>query len=650
MKGERFEAIFSKKEGTLSAYTLNNAPLISKGIELNLFRAPTDNDKQVSNDWQRKGLYQLQTEAGKWETVQEEGKITLHIRNTHKGQLGFKYHTEIEYTVNADGSILVNSIIQPAAHGDIIPRVGYRMELPEGFERIRWYGRGPWENYVDRKNATPMGLYESTVSEQWVNYVKPQEMGNHEEVRWISVTNTDGLGFVFVAGDQMSASALHVRAQDMADPNHLQRLIHKYNIPMRKETVLCLDAHNRPLGNASCGPGPMKKYELQASPIVFSFIMIPLERSYTQSELTKKARVQMPMCMPVMAERDNNGYLQMSTSTPETTIFYSINGNEYREYTGSFEFINGGKVQAYAISKKLGKSLVTTVELPIYVDRSAWKIAFSSSEDQGEEAQNAIDGDLSTYWHTRWHEPIPGFPHSIVVDMASLLVVDKFIYTARQGNDNGHVKDYELSFSKDGKNWEGTVKGSFSNLTSAQTVTLKTPIVARYFKFTPLSEMHGRKWASVAELNVSILKNISGVSQNRQTVVSVDSDADNSMKLATDGNINTYWHTVHNQFYIAPYPHEMHLALSKEATVKGIRYTPRQDSEEGRIASYEVYTSKDGKNWGQPITSGTFNIGTATQTIEFTPCRARYVKLSGLSAHDKGKKAAIAELEIILEE
>lgn len=74
--------------------------------------------------------------------------------------------------------------------------------------------------------------------------------------------------------------------------------------------------------------------------------------------------------------------------------------------------------------------------------------------------------------------------------------------------------------------------------------------------------MHGRKWASAAELNVSILKNISGASQ-RQIVVSVDSDADNSMKLAADGNINTYWHTVHNQFYIAPYPHEIHLPYPK---------------------------------------------------------------------------------------
>lgn len=649
VKGERFEAVFSKEEGTLSAYTLNNIPLISKGLELNLFRAPTDNDKQVSGDWQRKGLYQLQAETGKWETHQEEDRITLHIRNCHKGKLGFEYRTEIEYTVNADGSIMVNSVIIPVSDSEIIPRVGYRMELPEGFERMRWYGRGPWENYVDRKDATPIGVYESTVSDQWVNYVKPQEMGNHEEVRWISITNADGMGFVFVAGDQMAASALHVRAQDMADPDHLQKLIHKYDIPMRKETVLCLDAHNRPLGNASCGPGPMKKYELQATPVAFSFIMMPLERSYTQSELTKKARVQMPACMPVMVERDNNGYLQMSTGTPDATIFYSLNGNEYREYTAPFEFIDGGKIQTYAVSGKLGKSLVTTMELPIFVDHSAWKVVSSSSDSQGEEAQNAIDGDPSTYWHTRWHEPIPEFPHSIVVDMASLLVVDKFIYTARHSNDNGHVKDYELSFSKDGKNWESTVKDTFSNLTSAQTITLETPVTARYFKFVPLSEMHGRKWASAAELNVSILKNISGASQ-RQIVVSVDSDADNSMKLAADGNINTYWHTVHNQFYIAPYPHEIHLSLSKEATIKGIRYTPRQDSEEGRIASYEVYASKDGKNWGQPIIYGTFHIGTATQTIEFTPCRARYVKLLGLSAHDKGKKAAIAELEIILEE
>lgn len=97
----------------------------------------------------------------------------------------------------------------------------------------------------------------------------------------------------------------------------------------------------------------------------------------------------MPACMPVMVERDNNGYLQMSTGTPDATIFYSLNGNEYREYTAPFEFIDGGKIQTYAVSGKLGKSLVTTMELPIFVDHSAWKVVSSSSDSQGEEAQNA---------------------------------------------------------------------------------------------------------------------------------------------------------------------------------------------------------------------------------------------------------------------
>jgi len=113
--------------------------------------------------------------------------------------------------------------------------------------------------------------------------------------------------------------------------------------------------------------------------------------------------------------------------------------------------------------------------------------------------------------------------------------------------------------------------------------------VARYFKLIALSEIYGRDWASAAELNVNAVRNLSGASEERQKVVYVDSDADGSMKLAADGDINTFWHTVHNQFYLAPYPHEIQIALAKETTVKGLKYTPRQDSSEGRIGKYEVY-------------------------------------------------------------
>ena len=375
---------------------------------------------------------------------------------------------------------------------------------------------------------------------------------------------------------------------------------------MRKETVLCLDANQRPLGNASCGPGPMQKYELRSQPTVFSFIILPLERSYSTEELIKKARVQMPVCMPVLIERDNNGYLNLKTNTPGATVHYSLNGGEEKIYTEPFEFISGG--------------------------------------------HNAIDGDLNTIWHSRWNDPVAKHPHEIVVDMSSSLEIDKFIYQPRN-SENGRIKDYELYFSKDGKNWENKTKGRFENSSSAQFVTLEKPIVARYFKLIALSEIYGRDWASAAELNVNAVRNLSGASEERQKVVYADSDADGSMKLAADGDINTFWHTVHNQFYLAPYPHEIQIALAKETTVKGLKYTPRQDSSEGRIGKYEVYISHDGKEWGKAVASGTFADSKEVQTVEFNPCKARYVKLQALSAVIKeAKMAAVAELEVLLAE
>lgn len=120
-------------------------------------------------------------------------------------------------------------------------------------------------------------MYDELVSDQWVNYVRAQEMGNREDLRWISITNPDGIGFVFIAGDKMSASALHATAQDMVDPANHRRLLHKYEVPMRKETVLCLDANQRPLGNASCGPARCKSMNFVPS-LLFSVLSYYLWR------------------------------------------------------------------------------------------------------------------------------------------------------------------------------------------------------------------------------------------------------------------------------------------------------------------------------------------------------------------------------------
>lgn len=292
--GQDFEAIFNKKEGVLSAFCLNGVDMISKGPELNVFRAPTDNDKTVEDKWRDKGLYSMSLEAGTWNVQSETDKVVLSVKNAYRGRNGFDFENAISYTVTPDGTILVKSSITPAVNGEVLPRIGYRMELPEGFEQMRWYGRGPLENYIDRKEAMHVGVYEDLVSNQWVNYVKTQEMGNHEDVRWMSLTNPDGIGWVCIADTTMSASALHVRSQDLCVPDNFRKQIHPYEVPVRKETVFYLDAYNRPLGGASCGPEPLKKYELLSHPVTFNFILMPLKRTYLQEELIKKANVQIP--------------------------------------------------------------------------------------------------------------------------------------------------------------------------------------------------------------------------------------------------------------------------------------------------------------------------------------------------------------------
>ena len=647
IKGEKFVVEFSKKSGLMVSYKLNEKELISKGLELNAFRAPTDNDKTIDHEWFSKGLYNLELEPGVWSVSNDKGKVSLQIKNFYKGKKGFGFTNEVEYIVCPDGTIIVNSAIVPTSTGDVLPRIGYKMELPEGFERMRWYGNGPFENYIDRKEASFVGVYDELVSDQWIDYVKPQVMGVRSNVRWTSLTDHDGVGFIYVAADSMSFSALHADECDMVDPNNIRRLIHPYEVPVKKETVLCLDAKHRPLGNASCGPGPMEKYELRAEPTVFSFMMMPLERSYTTEELVEKARVQLPVCSPVLMNRDNNGFLNLTCNTNSDKIYYKINDGEYQIYEKPIKFVDGGNVTAYAFSDKLGTSLKTSIDLPIYVDRTAWRIVSYSSQNNGEEARNVIDGDPTTIWHSRWSgDNVPKHPHEIVLDMAAMLEIDKFLYTPRD-SENGRIKDYELYFGKDGKNWEYKQTGKFENSSSVQIVNLKEPVIARFCKLVALSEVYGRDWASAAELNVNVIRNFSsGVS--RQSVVYVDSEADNSMNLACDGDINTFWHTVHNQYYLAPYPHEIVLSLGKEETIKGLKYTPRQDSSEGRIAKYEVYVSVDGKSWGKPVTSGTFDKSSDIKIINFSQCSGKFLKLKAFSSVNKDEKlAAIAELEIL---
>jgi len=166
-----------------------------------------------------------------------------------------KFVHQAVWMIHGDGTLEMDNEFKPSGDLPPLPRLGVVMRVAGDFEQFSWYGRGPWENYADRKRSADMGVWHSSVTDQCVPYVKPQETGNKEEVRWLTLTDPNGAGLGVAAEDNpMAVSALHFTAADLAAVRH------HYELKPRPEVVVSLDARQSGLGNSSCGPGVLQRY------------------------------------------------------------------------------------------------------------------------------------------------------------------------------------------------------------------------------------------------------------------------------------------------------------------------------------------------------------------------------------------------------
>lgn len=226
------------------------------------FRAPTDNDKSFGNwlakDWKNQGLDAPQVEVITPETETQETDGTVSKKSVveyryAKGSIRVSSH----YKIYVDGTVDLEQTYLPQGELPELPRLGSAFVLGEEYENLSWYGRGPWENYPDRKTSCLIGRWNSKVSEQYTHYPRPQDSGNHEDVTEVILTNKQGKGVRVTAIDRpFSFSALHYTVDD------IYKTTHDCDLKPRKEVVLSLDAAVLGLGNSSCGPGVLKKYAI----------------------------------------------------------------------------------------------------------------------------------------------------------------------------------------------------------------------------------------------------------------------------------------------------------------------------------------------------------------------------------------------------
>ncbi len=261
------------KNGVLSELSLDERNVIVTGPRLQLWRAATDNDglrllpereSGVLARWLELGLDRLEQRLESKRATKSGFEFVHRVSGRKQWDDAVHRH---RYTVLESGDLVVENEVRVGRDLRDLPRVGVTMTLQPGLEQLEWYGRGPWENYSDRLASTIVGRFESTVSDQYVPYILPQEHGHRGDARRLSLTDEAGSGLVVEGQPTIGFTASHFTPADLYGARHTS------DLEPRAEVILSLDHAQRGLGTASCGPDTRPDYQLNERVYRFAFVL-----------------------------------------------------------------------------------------------------------------------------------------------------------------------------------------------------------------------------------------------------------------------------------------------------------------------------------------------------------------------------------------
>ena len=260
------EISFDSKTGMMIGLRYDGQNMIhgQQGPALNWYRSISNDPREwIQPVVVLRGFDWRLAEDGKSASVQSQIEVKV-------GQVNIPY--TVRYRVYSNGRVDVAADFTTESNFDL-PRLGLQMFLNPSLEQVEWYGRGPMENYRDRKNAAYMGRYKTTVTDMAEHYARAQTMGGRTDTHWLALTDGQGKGLRITATDTLDFSAQHYTDKDLWQVKYG----HDLSDIRRAEVVLNLDCIQRGLGNASCGPGPRPHYEIRKDTVYsYSFRMEPL--------------------------------------------------------------------------------------------------------------------------------------------------------------------------------------------------------------------------------------------------------------------------------------------------------------------------------------------------------------------------------------
>ena len=506
ISGKNYTIKFNTADGNIENLEYFDKEILSNsdelaGPKLKAFRAPVDNDHHRGK-WYARGLNDLESKVIKYKLKKLKSGLTrIYFNIQHFGTNKLCFTQEKNYYIYNDGNILIDNQIEPADDLPVLPRLGFLMPVASQYDNLRWFGRGPHENYPDRESSASIGKYSSTVSEQYVPYVRPQANGNKEDVNWVALLNDNNNGFVAVAEKRMSFTALHFTEEQIDKADHLNELEQKQDI------YLTLDYQQLGLGNASCGPGVRPEYVFKPSTVNFAYSLRPYKNEMGNISKIAEGRFKTPE--PEIITRGNKAVLRSSDSNVK--IYYTTDGeiptSDSKVYENPIQIDRNMVIKAFSnrddllSSKTVSRKVYKKIDA-IEVDKSNWEIIDFDNYEENREPQNIIDGQNSTFWHTRWSENPTEHPHHVTIDMKNKYEIAGFkILPRTDGSQNGSIKKYEIYISTNGENWNMIGAGKLKNASELNIIRLNKKFIGRYIKLVALSAYNG-PWTSMAEFDI----------------------------------------------------------------------------------------------------------------------------------------------------
>ncbi|MBR5438210.1 MAG: hypothetical protein IKV21_04750, partial [Clostridia bacterium] len=271
-------AAFSKKDGAFTSYLVDGKEYIAdgKGFGANIYRPYLDNDRNIVKGWKKQG-FDAMTPVFKEIKCREKNGL---VKVKTEWQLCFKkkpvYDFEIKYTIYPDGKIYVKTEIEliKFRFKDVeLPRFGVTIKLDKLLQNVEYYGLGDLENLPDFKEQSIMGIYSSAVKDMNVDYIRPQDNGNHGECRYVKLSDDNGKGVMFAACEKPFSFSVHNHSNET-----LEKAGHIEDI--KDEDFICvnIDGYMRGTGTNSCGPNALKQYRVYLKKeLEFDFCLAPVK-------------------------------------------------------------------------------------------------------------------------------------------------------------------------------------------------------------------------------------------------------------------------------------------------------------------------------------------------------------------------------------